>query len=158
MTNPIVTIDDLQTRIGDRELLQLAGVGNLNDDEGRVLDEPRLNEEISFASQLIAGYLAARYPAVTTLATTDQPDLIKGYATDIVRYRLRARSGDRNTVTEEVRKRYEDAIAWLKDVARGRANAELEELRDTAQASSQTGDVRAHQPAARTPGILEGWR
>ncbi|PHR19290.1 MAG: hypothetical protein COA37_17830 [Hoeflea sp.] len=158
MTNPIVTIDDLQTRIGGRELLQLAGVGNLNDDDGRVLHEPRLNEEISFASQLISGYLATRYPAIATLEAASQPDLIKGYAADIVRYRLRARSGDRNTVTEEVRKRYEDAIGWLKDVARGRANADLEELQANAKGSSQTGDVRTYQPAARAPGILEGWR
>lgn len=158
MTNPIVTIDDLLVRIGERELLQLAGSGNLNDDDGRILDEVRLGEEISFGSQLISGYLVARYPAIATLDASAQPDLIKGYATDVVRYRLRARSGDRNTVTEEVRKRYEDAVSWLKDVARGRANADLAELREQSQAASQTGDVRAHLPAARTPGILDGWQ
>jgi phage gp36-like protein len=158
MTNALVTIDDLLVRIGERELYQLAGSGNLNDDDGRILDETRLVEEISFASQLISGYLGARYPAIATLDVAAQPDLIKGYAADIVRYRLRARSGDRNTVTEEVRKRYEDAVSWLKDVARGRANADLVELRDQAQASSQTGDVRSHMPAARSPGILDGWQ
>lgn len=154
----IVTIDDLVTRIGARELNHLAGIGNVNDPDGRTLDETRIGDEIAFADQLIAGYLVARYPAIGTLPTAAMPDLLKGFAADIIRYRLRAQTDDRNAVTENIRQRHNDAIGWLKDVSGGRANADLPELEDGLdRKGTPTGAVKASVPPARTDAILEGW-
>lgn len=62
------------------------------------------------AAGLIDGYLASRY--ALPLAST--PEMVKGWALDITRYRLWDEAAP-----EEVRRRYEDALAQLKDVAKG---------------------------------------
>lgn len=62
------------------------------------------------ASGLIDGYLASRY----ALPLANVPAMVKGWALDIARYRLWDEQAP-----EEVRRRYEDALAQLKDVAKG---------------------------------------
>lgn len=65
---------------------------------------------ISDAGGLIDGYLAAKY----TLPLAYSPSILVGVASDIARYKLWD-----ERAPEEVRKRYEDALALLKDIARG---------------------------------------
>lgn len=62
------------------------------------------------ADAVINGYCAARY----TLPFASTPALIKELAADITRYELWD-----DKASEEVRKRYEDAISRLKDIAKG---------------------------------------
>lgn len=65
----------------------------------------------SAANGVIDGYLAARY--TLPLATT--PELVRAWALDITRFRLWDEQAP-----EEVRRRYEDALEQLRDLAAGR--------------------------------------
>jgi phage gp36-like protein len=62
------------------------------------------------AASLINGFLGSRY----TLPLASTPDLVKGWALDITRYRLWD-----DAAPEEVRRRYEDALKQLKQVSDG---------------------------------------
>lgn len=62
------------------------------------------------AAGLVDGYLAAKY----TLPLVVVPEMLRGWAADITRFRLWDEKAP-----EEVRRRYEDAIAQLRDLARG---------------------------------------
>lgn len=153
-----VTLTDLLDYPGQEELAQVAGLGSHNLPEGRSLDEDKINAQIAFTNDLIGGYLAKRYPIVATLTSEQVPELIRGFACDIVRYRLRARSGDRNAVTEEVRIRYDDAVKWLKDASRGLVNVPFDEGVDDGSAdASPAGQVRASLQPSNVDRILEGY-
>lgn len=160
----LLTIDDATGLIGRAELEQVAGLGSFNTPEGRSLDEARIAQAIGFADDLIKSYLAKRYPFVTALAAADAPQLLKSYGADIVRYRLRLRSGDRNTVSEEVETRYNAAIAWLKDAARGIVNVDFSDAPDAvaseaaSAAASPSGRTLAAGPAPRAAAALAGYR
>lgn len=75
-----------------------------------------LTESTDFASvaadaaSLVDGYLAARY----TLPLASVPMIVKGWAADVLRFKL----WDEHA-PEEVRRRYEDALAQLKLVSTG---------------------------------------
>lgn len=62
------------------------------------------------AASLINGYLTARY----SLPLSSVPTLVAGWAADIARFKLWD-----DHAPEEVRKRYEDALAQLKLLAQG---------------------------------------
>lgn len=154
-----VTLDALLDYPGHEELAQVAGFGSHNTPEGRSLDEAKINEQIEFANTLIHGYLAKRYPVVETLSADQVPPLIRGFGCDIVRYRLRPRSDDRNTVTQEVRSRYEDVMKWLKDASRGLVNVPFGNDVDDGGADAATaGEVRASLPPSRAAEILAGYQ
>lgn len=63
------------------------------------------------AASLASGYIGAKY----TLPLLTVPDLVKGWVLDITRYRL----WDEAAPTE-VRRRYEDALQQLRDLAAGK--------------------------------------
>lgn len=64
------------------------------------------------------GIIDSRIGVVYTLPLNDVPLVLVHYAGDIALYRM---SYDCGTLTEEKRKRYEDAIRWLDQVAAGKA-------------------------------------
>ncbi len=74
------------------------------------------------AGSLINGYIAGRYPV--PLAST--PELVKGWALDITRYRLWD-----DHAPEEVRRRYEDALAQLKLLADGKISLPIADAEPT---------------------------
>ncbi len=69
--------------------------------------------EQDMAAGVIDGYLAVKY--VTPI--TDPPPVLTAYALDIVRYRLYD-----DAAPEQVKERYANAIAWLRDIAQGKAD------------------------------------
>lgn len=153
-----VTIEDLQTYIGFDELSDLAGVGSHNAPEGRSLDIAKIDKQIAFASDLINGYLSQRFTILATLDAAQMPELLRGYAADIVHYRLRVQSGNRNTVTDEVRDRYEDVIKWLKDASKGLVNLAFDEaVEDAPEGEPLGGEVNAIIPPSRAQDTLKGW-
>lgn len=152
----LITIDDFVSRIGREQVTQLAGVGSFNSAEGRSLDEAKICKAISFASSFLSGFVAKRYPKATSQGANWTPEILKGYASDIAHYRLRLESGDRNAVTDEVQKRYDDARSWAKDVSRGLVNIEgagEDQNGDT----SPTGTVMSSVPSGRAADILRGF-
>ncbi|MCS6869528.1 DUF1320 domain-containing protein, partial [Thermus sp.] len=66
----------------------------------------------------VESYLAQRY----ALPLPSLPEALKARALDIAVYRLFLRRGIRpGTADEAVLSRYRDAVAWLRDVALGKA-------------------------------------
>jgi phage gp36-like protein len=78
-------------------------------------DGPSVDLALELASSEIDSYVSVRYP--TPLLTV--PGLVRSAAINIAVYQL---ASDGLGRTEDIRKRYEDAIAWLKLVAKGSAN------------------------------------
>ncbi len=88
------------------------------------------------ASSEIDSYLSIQY----TLPLATVPEVIVQACIDMAIYRT---SADAGTGTEEKRKRYDDAIRWLKDIARGIAGIII--VGDAAPATQSpefTGPVR----------------
>lgn len=88
-----------ERRFGQRELADLLANGH-----GYAQTE-------NDAASLVDGYLAARY----TLPLVVVPEIVIGLTADITRYRLWDQRAP-----DEVRRRYEDALAQLRDIAAGR--------------------------------------
>lgn len=99
-----VTQADLDKRFGP-EIAQLVDRNNDGTPDPGVFDMAAQD-----ADAQINGYLGSRY----ALPLSPVPDLVKELAADITRYELWD-----DKAPEEVRKRYEDAIARLKDIAKG---------------------------------------
>jgi phage gp36-like protein len=100
---------DLVTRYGEREILQATDKAN---PPAGAIDAATVAGALADADALVDSYLGNRY--AVPLATT--PARVVDLACVIARYRLHeARATDR------MRRDYEDAIAFLRDVAAGRA-------------------------------------
>lgn len=97
---------DLEARYGAEEVLQLA-------DRNRdgVIDAGVIDRALADAEAEINGYLGSRYQ----LPLADVPQIVNVYACDIARYRLYA-----DLATDEVRRRYEDAVKFLRLAAEGK--------------------------------------
>ena len=76
-----------------------------------------VDDAIQDAVEEINGHIGGRYP----LPLPNVPSNLKRMACDIARYRLYF-----ERPTEEVRKRYEDAIAFLKRVADNKAHLQIQ--------------------------------
>ncbi len=103
---PYASAQDLADAYGADRVLMLA----TKDDGTR--DEAKIARALDSASGVIDGYLSVRYslPLPTTPAT------LKDACVAIAVYRL---ASDPGALTDDMRQRYEDAIAFLKDVAKG---------------------------------------
>jgi phage gp36-like protein len=102
------TQQELIDRYSENVLLMLA-----DQDNDGVLDAVVIAEAITDASELMDSYLAKRY----TLPLPVVPMPLKRICGDITLYLL---SGN-GTVTDERRKRYDDAIKFLQALAKGDA-------------------------------------
>jgi phage gp36-like protein len=102
---PYATQDDMVTRYGEEELIQLTDRVNVE-----VIDASVLTRAIEDAETEINGYLTKRY----SLPLSSVPPILQRLTCDIARYYL---SGDRTT--EQVRNRYTDVIRLLKSIASG---------------------------------------
>lgn len=118
------TQQDMIDRFGEEELIQLTD----RDGEG-VVDSNVLDRAIADAAAEIDGYLATRYK----LPLAETHPALPRLATDIARYLLYD-----DAATDKVQERYDKAIAFLRDVARG-----------TVSLVQQTGSV------AETAGVAE---
>lgn len=80
--------------------------------------EDNLDSAIQAADSLIDSYLTN---VAATLPLTDPPDIIKQLSFDITMYHLHDRIQYAD-IPERIKLKYDDAINFLKDVARGLAN------------------------------------
>lgn len=103
---------DMEDAFGATEILQIA------DRDGDSLpDAGFLDAVLERADSCIDGYLSGRY--ALPLATP-YPPVIVATACDLARYWLYD-----NEATERVREGFEDAMAWLKDVAASKVLLQL---------------------------------
>ena len=150
--NTHLTIDRACDLIGRDELARICGTGGFNTPEGRRIDEARLFDAVDHADRLVAGYVRGRYAAGVTAPT------LEAAAADILRYRLRSDMGE-DTISEEVRRRHADAIAYLKDVQAGRSKLLDAHGEPLGAADGPSGSVMVSRVAPeRAPAALEGYR
>lgn len=105
---PYALQQDLIDRFGEAELIQLT---DRADPPAGAIDAAVSGKALADADDAINGYLASRY----TVPLASPPLILTRLACDIARYYLYE-----DRVTEAVRKRYEDAVAYLKDAASGK--------------------------------------
>lgn len=122
---------DYVDRYGAGELLQLT-----DRDGNGVEDAGVLDKALADANAEIDAWLAGRY----LVPLNPVPTVITRIALDVTRYRLFA-----NQATEEVRKRYEDAAAFLKAVSKG----EVQLGATPPTAAAKPSDSPAHSADAR---------
>lgn len=90
-------------------------LARLTDADGAgALDRPRAVQALAFAGSQIDGYLLARY----ALPLPVIPELVRMLAIDIAVYRL---AQDHARLTDEIAKRYDDAMRSLRDIGAGKA-------------------------------------
>lgn len=115
---PYCTLDDLITAFGETELIQITDKGNPR--TGGVV-EAVAQLEIDWACNTIDGYVRKRYGAL--LQNRTPPARLVGIGCDLARYRLHD-----ERATEAVRERFNDAIKFLRDIAAGRADLDIDEV------------------------------
>lgn len=102
----------------DVDIIDLYGHDTLDrladrDGDG-VADAPKVQRALDDAAALVDGYIATR----VTLPLATVPAVLKNLSIDIAVYRL---ATDAGLLSEDARRRHEDAIQFLRDVAAGRA-------------------------------------
>jgi phage gp36-like protein len=149
----LLTVEEFVSVFGEEECLQIAGTGPR---EFRELDRPRIEEAIVHASSMVTGYVRDRWPQ----AVSGTP-MLKGFAADIARWRLRGRGGQQTAMNETVQKRYDEAIGRLKDIASGKLTLDLDgpaaAISGAAEAANEM-TVRVSPQTSRLPDLLGGYR
>jgi phage gp36-like protein len=157
----VLTPETIRKFIHEDELLQIAGTGGR---DTRVVDANRLGAAIDFANGLVAGFVRDRWPAVLSALSP----MLDGFSADIARWHLRSLGGQQTAMNETVQKRYDEALARLKDIASGKLTP------DFATGASVTGDgslpgteieaaanesvVSVAMPVQRVPGLIADFR
>lgn len=126
--------DDLIQRYGEAELIQLTDRHHQG-----VVDDDVLNRAIADADALVDSYLAPRYVLPLSADMVHGSNLPQA-AADIARYNL---YGDH--APEEVEKRYERQVKWLRDLSQGAASLGVQ---DTATATA-TGRIAVREGRSR---------
>ncbi|EMQ6642053.1 DUF1320 domain-containing protein [Ectopseudomonas toyotomiensis] len=123
-----LTLDDLIRRFDRNEILDLAE--DKSDDTGETIDQVKVGDAIQDATGEIDSALAGggyRLPLASV------PPILTAYGCDIARYRLYD-----NRATEQVTKRYDDAIKALRLIASGVVKLGLPKVDDDV---TSAGDV-----------------
>jgi len=145
-----LTVEDMVATFGEEEMLQLAGTGPR---DYRSLDRAKVEEAIDHAERTVRGYVIDRWPNAFPSGTP----LLRGFAADLARHRLRGRGGQQNAMNDTVQKRYDTAIARLKDLSQGRMTLDLPAGTAGAEAASNEMRILAEMPAQRAGSILQGY-
>jgi phage gp36-like protein len=104
------TAADFRDRYPERDLQ------HLTDPDGLTVQDAVLERAAAQASSIIDGYIGARYPLPLAVV----PPILAEYTVDIGIYRLQVLRPQNDV--EDARKRYEDAITYLKLVTKGDAD------------------------------------
>ncbi|TPJ83847.1 DUF1320 domain-containing protein [Mesorhizobium sp. B2-6-3] len=100
---------DLIDRFGEKELRELTDRTNR---PPTTIDDTVVGRALSDATALIDGYIAKKY----SLPLVSVPDILVKTASDVARYYLHGKAADKDS---PVAAAYNQAVAWLKDVAKG---------------------------------------
>lgn len=137
------TLATLTTEYGTDEITRSSD----RDNDG-VADVGVVDDACARASSFCDSYIGVKYD----VPLNPVPQVVVQHAGAIALYYL---SADAGTLTDEKRRRYEDAVAWLRDLAAGKATLGLEEPAAPAIARPVrlTADARAWG-RSRSEGIL----
>lgn len=120
---PYCTQADLVSRFGEEELIQLT-----DRDRTGAINTTVLQSAIADASAEVDGYLGGRY----VLPLPHVPPVLSRICADLVRYYLYD-----DVPRDQVRQRYEDAVAFLKSIAKGQVSLGIATDGDQATPSDQ---------------------
>jgi phage gp36-like protein len=120
-------------------LSEIESLSQLDYPGNPAIDTVRVDAACEYATQEIDCYLALRY----ALPIASVPLVLTNKAADIARYQL-----EHNDPREDVRKRYEDAIVWLKLVASGKIGLGLDSGGAEIESETPTYSVAALHPIA----------
>ncbi|WP_312929107.1 gp436 family protein [Stutzerimonas nitrititolerans] len=115
-----LTLDDLIRRFGRDDILDLAE--DKDDDTGETIDQDKVDDAIQDATGEIDSALAG---GGDRLPLASVPPILTAYGCDIARYRL-----NDERATEQVTKRYDDAIKALRAIASGALKLGLPKVDD----------------------------
>lgn len=134
------TLDDMTTRFGQQELLELtdaAMTGNVDTNE--------VDTALGDATELVNGYIAARY----RVPLSPVPDMVRRWCCDIARFYLH-----KVAVPDAVKAGHDAALQGLREVARGVVQLQATGV-ETAGASGET--VLAVGSRTFTDGSMRGF-
>lgn len=157
-----LTSFDVVSQFGEDEMRQIAGSGDFNLPGGSQIDHAAIEAEISYADDLIGGYVLGRHNWLFGLQASAMPALLKGLGGDIVRYRLRDKFSGQGQISETVEKRFNSAVARLKEIKAGtldlvRDDAGSTDLSGSDLPVADTDTARIAGPAPRADKLLEGF-
>lgn len=117
-------------------------------------DDAKIAAALDDAGAQIDSYCARRYPL--PLALSDSGALLAaGTACDLAVYRLATTAG---RMTEIIQRRYDQALAWLRDIAAGRADLALAVAQGAPEAPISPNEaVLASDPRFFTRETLRGY-
>lgn len=104
---PYLTTSQFIDYFGYQETLELTNLDNPNTN---VVNNEKLEASINYAENLINSYLSRRI----AIPVINPPLVLQNLTADIARYQL-----DLYGAREDVKYRYEQALYWLKDFAKG---------------------------------------
>jgi phage gp36-like protein len=107
------TTQEFIQAFGEQEAIQLS---NLDDPMGDVVDALHIDQALQDASEEVNSYVRSRYQT----PIIDPPRALKRWVLDIARYLLH-----RYAPTDTVKKNYEDALRFLREVRDGKKAIDL---------------------------------
>ena len=140
---PYATLDDLIEHASEAEIRQIA-----DRDRDGVIDADVIDAALKDADNLINSYVGVKY----ALPLPSVPELVLGWAVSIARYVLH-----HNGAPKHVKDDREEALAALKDVARGLSVLPVA-VGEVAPAVTSGTVMAAHPPQVFTDHKLQGWR
>lgn len=130
-----VSREELERAISKYELAQLT-----NDAGGTEIDDAIVDDAIRYASELIDGYIAGRYP----LPLQTVPTLLRPLALDIARYWLHGRRINAADFPDTLNNAYNHALKTLRDIRDGKIHLQIAG-RQTEQPEPGAYHVRARE-------------
>jgi phage gp36-like protein len=138
-----VQADLTPRRLTNSELIQLT-----DDTNSGAVNAQIVTDCLTEASATIDSYCRQRYTV-----PLQQSDQVKGICLDITEYLLFSR---RRKMPDTAKQRYQDAIAFLKDVGSGRASLD-QPAAALPQTAASPGVVPTAKPSRFSDDNLQGW-
>lgn len=135
---PYATVDDAKKLYGEDYVL----VASDRDADGTEDADP-VARAFEDASSEIDSYLSQRYD----VPVSPTPAILRRICVDIAVYQIGPEAG---TLTEEKRKRYEDAVRWLRDVSAGKAGLGLDNPADNEHDLPEVSETTQPRQFTRT--------
>lgn len=142
---PYCTVEDIKGQLDERDLVQLT-----DDDDTGVVDLDHVNQAITDADAEINGYLGTRY----AVPLDPVPAVIGKYAVDIAIYNLESR---RRGASESRKERYDNAIGYLRLVAKGTVTLGVNDPEDTPRESEAPKLASSNPPRVFSRDTMKGF-
>lgn len=103
------TIEDIRYAMDESDMIRFT-----DDDDVGIVNAQVVDKAVGDAGALVDAYLAARY----AVPLDPVPDVVNGLACDIAVYKISSRRG---IASDDVRKKFDDAVKFLREFADGKA-------------------------------------